>query len=674
MIYEYKVSTLKNNFMIILMVFLLFSQCVILVEASRCSGPSDCRSDNPPADEPPADDDKDKDNEPTVPTAEDLALQRAAAIEATCDSCSVEVDCRGGSCSVETTTDKGVEVEKFNDADIKDAYEKEIEKALAGCTGDCAFDPDAVNTDYKFDPLTGEISVDVDVPTYDPGDLPDNIDPDDVSYNPETEEYEYPNPETGEPSTIDPVNWERSSADPVCGGEGCSDDMSKPCEGCQIHMTPEQQAALEAELGHPVENPMDYQVKEYPNGDKTLAYDSDGDGVLDAETCGGCAGNSDFNGPDGQVGKEIPEDTLDGSSSTSLDTEKTFTPTEVEEEPETGTVTQRDTEAQECRRGSCSSTSTCTTECGTKYTISSSQSCTRTYLTHPGLYPPYYGDPCCAGIGQCKVCSGVLGCSGTCNKGVVTNPPLPEDCNNIDDNCNGIVDENLIHKGPLNILQLGVCENTQQSCYLPSHIDPNKNTAWINDYNIPNYEATEVTCDGLDNDCDGATDESCDDDLDGFIDSSHPCTGTPKCSNKAGKMVPCRFGGNNGPACNLGIGTDCLDTNYLVNPGMNEICDTLDNDCDDGYFGWSLLNHDLNFDTGIDEGCDDDRDTYAESTFGCDYRFLSSDGNEYPCTINIGGEVIPRLDCDDTQPLSFNRKIDPINNKVCADGIWVNLS
>lgn len=72
--------------------------------------------------------------------------------------------------------------------------------------------------------------------------------------------------------------------------------------------------------------------------------------------------------------------------------------------------------------------------------------------------------------------------------------------------------------------QLGVCESGLT--YLEVTCEAGRALC---DYSkIPNYEATESTCDGLDNDCDGETDEGCsapglDPDLDGIYSDEDNC-------------------------------------------------------------------------------------------------------------------------------------------------------
>ncbi len=137
-------------------------------------------------------------------------------------------------------------------------------------------------------------------------------------------------------------------------------------------------------------------------------------------------------------------------------------------------------------------------------------------------------------------------------------PGAPEGCNGIDDNCDGQVDEGC-----------PTCSDADADrffaqAYCGSFVDCNDNDPVINP------AAQEVCFDGIDNNCDGRTDEPgalgesdfyFDQDGDGYGDSTqivHRCEGPTGYVSQAG---------------------DCDDMDSATYPGVSEICNGKDNNC-----------------------------------------------------------------------------------------------
>jgi len=85
-----------------------------------------------------------------------------------------------------------------------------------------------------------------------------------------------------------------------------------------------------------------------------------------------------------------------------------------------------------------------------------------------------------------------------------------EQCNNFDDNCNQMIDENLFaacYTGPEGTIGVGICIPGEMTCEAGSWGNFNNNTGLF----TPGFCKDEVTpqteiCDGVDNNCDGITD------------------------------------------------------------------------------------------------------------------------------------------------------------------------
>ena len=148
-----------------------------------------------------------------------------------------------------------------------------------------------------------------------------------------------------------------------------------------------------------------------------------------------------------------------------------------------------------------------------------------------------------------------------------------ERCDNLDNDCDGYIDEGLsqsCYTGQANTSGVGICRNGTQTCRIGSwstcenQVLPQTEVCdnLDNDCNGIKDDgcapSTPEICDNKDNDYNGQIDEGCDDDNDDYCDSSMNITISTTCSNN---------------------GNDCDDINPLINPGRLEVCDGIDNNC-----------------------------------------------------------------------------------------------
>jgi hypothetical protein len=163
----------------------------------------------------------------------------------------------------------------------------------------------------------------------------------------------------------------------------------------------------------------------------------------------------------------------------------------------------------------------------------------------------YTGPDGTAGRGACRLGQRTCenGVWGACGGEVV---PTQDTCNNIDDDCDGVVDNGFEREGALCFRQgaAGVCR-TQGRWRCAD--DGASSTC-----DAPIVEPIAETCNGLDDDCDGQTDE------DSVPEDRMSCT--------TGKAGVCNAGTNK---CVQGKVRCIQDTQ----PGA-EICNGLDDDCD----------------------------------------------------------------------------------------------
>ncbi len=153
-------------------------------------------------------------------------------------------------------------------------------------------------------------------------------------------------------------------------------------------------------------------------------------------------------------------------------------------------------------------------------------------------------------------------------------PGADERCDGVDNDCDGDVDEDdaidaTTWYADADADGFGDASSTDIACDQPSGFVADASDCDDSDGAV-HPAATEV-CDGVDNDCDGATDEDdaadastwyADGDGDGYGDAS---SSDVACDQPSGFVADA---------------TDCDDGSAAAYPGATEVCDGLDNDCD----------------------------------------------------------------------------------------------
>ena len=152
---------------------------------------------------------------------------------------------------------------------------------------------------------------------------------------------------------------------------------------------------------------------------------------------------------------------------------------------------------------------------------------------------------CTVGVGACqrtgtqyRICNGASGWGdwGSCS--VSAGTPGTETCNNIDDDCDGSVDEDLTTTS--DCTQVGSCSGAFKTCSAGS---------WGQCSILPTTES----CNNLDDDCDGSVDED--------LTTTSDCSQTGYCSGAF-------------KTCSAGAWSICSKV------AQTEVCDNIDNDCD----------------------------------------------------------------------------------------------
>ena len=226
---------------------------------------------------------------------------------------------------------------------------------------------------------------------------------------------------------------------------------------------------------------------------------------------------------------------------------------------------------------------------------------------------------------SCDAPSGYVANNTDCDDSDRTVSPIGvESCDGADNDCNGVVDEDASIDAVTWYVDsdadtYGATTSTALDCDQPTgYVASSTDCDDADDTVHPG--ATEA-CNGVDDDCDGTTDDGAtgtavwyaDADADGY---GNAAVSTTACSAPAGYVSD---------------DTDCDDTNARVSPADSERCDSVDNDCDGV----------------IDDG--------VTTTF-----YTDADGDTYGVTspsiedcIRPSGYALNDDDCDDTDASAF---------------------
>ena len=216
---------------------------------------------------------------------------------------------------------------------------------------------------------------------------------------------------------------------------------------------------------------------------------------------------------------------------------------------------------------------------------------------------------------------GFAACEDCDDSDAAISPHAEELCDRVDNDCDGTIDEDDAGDAATWYADadgdgFGDIATTTTACDQPTGYVAAAYATDCDDSDASISPVDPELCDGVDNDCDGSTDEGvtstfyADADADGYGD---PATTTEACAEGSGFVTD---------------DTDCDDGDAGINPGATELCDGADNDCDGSVDGTDATDAS----TWYRDGDSDGYGSAAASTVSCDQP---------------SGYVADSSDCDD---------------------------
>ena len=254
-----------------------------------------------------------------------------------------------------------------------------------------------------------------------------------------------------------------------------------------------------------------------------------------------------------------------------------------------------------------------------------------------------YGDPARA-TDACVAPSGYVGNSADCDDvDPAVSPDATEQCNAVDDDCDGTTDESDATDAPTWFLDAdgdgyGRFDIYEVACTAPADFVDNDTDC--DDSEVHVHPGATETCNLVDDNCDTLVDDD-----DPAIDTSTYSTWYADADGDGEGDPDDSVSSCASPSGYLANDLDCDDTDATVHTGAQEVCDGIDNDCD---------------------GSVDPNTALGTSTF---YADSDSDGYGDPSSTQDACNAPPGHVSDDTDCDDSNATVNPGATEVCDNGM-----